>query len=226
MTEPLPETEAGTISLRAREYGRLEGIIKGKTVLALGPGISRHPETSELVRALVKSSQLPMVLDADGLNAFEGRAQELSGRPLVITPHPGEMARLAQLSTSQIQENRLKVAREFATRHGITTVLKGNRTLIAQADGKVWVNPTGNPGMASGGMGDILTGLIAGMMAQTTHSVTAVLAAVYLHGLAGDVACDKTGEQSLIATDLLAALPDAIRRVREQAAQPTVRFIA
>jgi hydroxyethylthiazole kinase-like uncharacterized protein yjeF len=226
MTEPLPETEAGTISLRAREYGRLDGIIKGKTVLAIGPGISRQAETSELVRVLVKSSQVPMVLDADGLNAFEGSAQELTGRPLVITPHPGEMARLAQLSVKQIQENRLKVARDFATRHGITTVLKGNRTLLAQGDGKVWVNPTGNPGMASGGMGDILTGIIAGLLGQTTHSITAVLAAVYLHGLAGDVACEKTGEQSLIATDLLSTLPEAFRRVREQAVQRTVRFTA
>jgi hydroxyethylthiazole kinase-like uncharacterized protein yjeF len=226
MTEPLPETEAGTISLRAREYGRLDGIIKGKTVLAIGPGISRQTETSELVRVLVKTSQLPMVLDADGLNAFESRAQELSGRPLVITPHPGEMARLAQLSTKQIQENRLQVARGFATRHGITTVLKGNRTLVALADGKVWVNPTGNPGMASGGMGDILTGMVAGMAAQTTHSTTAVLAAVYLHGLAADVACEKAGEQSLLATDLLAALPEAFRRVRAEATQPTFRFTA
>ncbi|HKC70006.1 MAG TPA: NAD(P)H-hydrate dehydratase, partial [Terriglobales bacterium] len=226
MTEPLPETEAGTISLRAREYGRLDGIIKGKTVLAIGPGISRQTETSELVRMLVKTSPLPMVLDADGLNAFEGRAQELTGRPLIITPHPGEMARLAQLSVKQIQEDRLKVARDFATRHGITTVLKGNRTLVALADGKVWVNPTGNPGMASGGMGDILTGLVAGMLGQSKNATTAVLAAVYLHGLAGDVACDKTGEQSLIATDLLEALPEAFRRVRAGAEQPTVRFTA
>jgi len=225
MTEPLPETEAGTISLRAREYGRLDAIIKGKTVLAIGPGISRQTETSELVRVLVKTTQLPMVLDADGLNAFEGRAQELTGRPLVITPHPGEMARLAQLSIKQIQENRLQVAREFATRQGIITVLKGNRTLVAQADGKVWVNPTGNPGMASGGMGDILTGIVAGLLGQTKHSITAVIAAVYLHGLAGDVACEKMGEQSLIATDLLGALPEAFRRVREQAGQPNIRFV-
>ncbi len=226
MTEPLPETEAGTISLRAREYGRLEGMINGKTVLAIGPGISRQTETSELVRMLVKGSQLPIVLDADGLNAFEGRAQELTGRPLVITPHPGEMARLTQLSVKQIQENRLKVARDFATRHGITTVLKGNRTLVAQADGKVWVNPTGNPGMASGGMGDILTGLVAGMLAQAKNATTAVLAAVYLHGLAGDVACEKMGEHSLIATDLLAALPEAFRRVRQEADKPGIRFTA
>lgn len=226
MTETLPETEAGTISMRAREYGRLDGIIKGKTVLAIGPGISRQTETSELVRVLVKSSQLPTVLDADGLNAFEGRAQELTGRPLVITPHPGEMARLAQLSTKQVQQNRLQVAREFAMSRGITTVLKGNRTLVARADGKVWVNPTGNPGMASGGMGDILTGIIAGLLGQTTHSITAVIAGVYLHGLAGDVACEKTGEQSLVATDLLTALPEAFRRAREEATNSTVRFLA
>ena len=226
MTEPLPETEQGTISLRARDSGGLESIMKGKTVLAVGPGISRQEETAELVRWLVKTSPLPMVLDADGLNAFEGRVQDLTGRPLVITPHPGEMSRLAQLSTKQVQQDRLQVAREFAAHHKITTVLKGNRTLIAQADGKVWVNPTGNPGMASGGMGDILTGMVAGLLAQTTHAITAVLAAVYLHGLAGDIACEKTGEQSLVATDLLAALPEAFRRVRAEAAQATVRFMA
>ena len=226
MTEPLPETEQGTISLCARDSGRLESLMKGKTVLAVGPGISRHAETAELVRALVKVSPLPIVLDADGLNAFEGRGQELTGRPLVITPHPGEMSRLAQLSTKQVQEDRLHVAREFAERHKITTVLKGNRTLVAQADGRVWVNPTGNPGMASGGMGDILTGMVAGMLGQSTHAITGVLAAVYLHGLAGDVACETTGEQSLIATDLLAALPEAFRRVRAEAEQPTVRFTA
>jgi NAD(P)H-hydrate epimerase len=226
MTEPLAETEQGTVSLRARDSSRLENIMKGKTVLAVGPGISRQEETAELVRGLVKASTLPMVLDADGLNAFEGRAHELAGRLLVITPHPGEMSRLAQLSTKQIQEDRLGVARDFARRHKITTVLKGNRTLIAQADGTVWVNPTGNPGMASGGMGDILTGMVAGMLAQTAHSITAVLAAVYLHGLAGDVACEKTGEQSLIATDLLSALPEAFRRVRAEAQLPTVRFTA
>ena len=224
MTEPLPETEQGTISLRARES--VESVMKGKTVLAVGPGISRQEETAELVRGLVKASTVPMVLDADGLNAFEGRAQELTGRPLVVTPHPGEMSRLAQLSTKQVQEDRVRVAREFAARHEITTVLKGNRTLVAQADGTVWVNPTGNPGMASGGMGDILTGMVAGLLAQTTHPIAAVLAGVYLHGLAGDVACEKTGEQSLIATDLLAALPEAFRRVRAEAAQPTVRFKA
>ena len=226
MTEPLPETDAGTISLRAREYGRLDAILKGKTVLAIGPGISRHAETAELVRVLMRSSSLPMVLDADGLNAFEGRARELTGRPVVITPHPGEMARLAQLSTHHVQENRLRVAREFAARHGIVTVLKGNRTLVAQADGKVWVNPTGNPGMASGGMGDILTGVVAGLLGQTTRSLAAVLAAVYLHGLAGDVACEKSGEQPLVATDLLGALPEAFRRLRKEAERPTVRFIA
>src|SRR5690242_17596891 len=215
---------AGMAALRAG--AGLVTVATAQSVLPIGPGISRQTETSELVRMLVQTSSLPMVLDADGLNAFEGRAQELTGRPLVITPHPGEMSRLAQLSVKQIQENRLRVARDFAARHGITTVLKGNRTLVAQADGKVWVNPTGNPGMASGGMGDILTGLVAGMLGQSKNATTAVLAAVYLHGLAGDVACEKTGEQSLIATDLLGALPEAFRRVREQAAKPAVRFLA
>ena len=226
MTEALAETETGAISRRALDYNRLDSVIPGKTILAIGPGISRHPETSELVRMLVTKSQLPIVLDADGLNAFEGRADELHKRPVVITPHPGEMARLVGLSTKQVQEDRLKLARDFATRYSITVVIKGHRTLIAEAEGKVWVNTTGNPGMATGGMGDSLTGLIAGMLAQTSPSITGVLAGVYLHGLAADLACEKTGEHSLIATDLLTALPEAFRRVREEAGKSTVRFHA
>jgi NAD(P)H-hydrate epimerase len=166
------------------------------------------------------------VLDADGLNAFAGHVGELDGRPVVITPHPGEMSRLTSLSTQQIQKDRLNIARDFASRHAITVVLKGHRTLIAEPNGRVWVNTTGNPGMASGGMGDILTGVIAGLLAQTPHALTAVLAGIYLHGLAGDLACEKTGEHSLLATDLLTALPEAFRRTREAAGQMNVRFHA
>ena len=224
MTEPLPETDIGSIALPALQ--RLDEILHGKTILAVGPGISRHPETSELVRRIVNTSQLPIVLDADGLNAFAGHVGELDGRPVVITPHPGEMSRLTSLSTQQIQKDRLNIARDFASRHAITVVLKGHRTLIAEPNGRVWVNTTGNPGMASGGMGDILTGLIAGLLAQTPHALTAVLAGIYLHGLAGDLACEKTGEHSLLATDLLTALPEAFRRTREAAGQMNVRFHA
>jgi hydroxyethylthiazole kinase-like uncharacterized protein yjeF len=218
MTEPLDETDAGSISTRASEA--IGTLIKAKTVLAVGPGISRNPETSEFVRNLVVKCKTPLVLDADGLNAFEGRASELNGkgRTLVITPHPGEMARLAGSTIAAVQRDRIDVARTFAREHEIIVVLKGHRTLIAQPDGTVWVNTTGNPGMATGGTGDILTGMVSGLIAQNhEHIAEAVITAVHLHGLAGDVARESMGEHSLVATDLIKALPEAFRRVRESA---------
>jgi len=227
MTEPLQETDAGAISTRALEYGRFDELVKGKGVVAIGPGISRNPETAEFVRTVVEKCSLAMVVDADGLNAFEGAASKLDGkgRPLVITPHPGEMSRLTGKSIAEIQRDRVGVARAFADEHGIIVVLKGHRTLVAQPDGEVWVNTTGNPGMATGGTGDILTGMVAGMIAQNPQRVVeAVTSAVYLHGLAGDVACETMGEQSLVATDLVQALPQAFRRVREGAGKAVVRF--
>jgi ADP-dependent NAD(P)H-hydrate dehydratase / NAD(P)H-hydrate epimerase len=205
MTEPLAETEAGTISLAAIEYGRLDSIVEGKTVLALGPGISRQADTVQFIRAIVDKYPQPLVIDADGLNAFAGNAERLDGqaRPLVLTPHPGEMARLAGISTRQVQQDRIGVARSFARDHHCITVLKGHRTLIAEPDGHVWVNMTGNPGMATGGTGDVLTGLIAGMIAQFPNDlVRAVCAAVWLHGYAGDKAA-MLSEQFMTATDLL-----------------------
>jgi len=227
MTEPLDETEAGSISTRALASGRMDALIKGKTVLAVGPGISRNPETSEFVRSLVVECKTALVLDADGLNAFEGRAGELNGkgRSLVITPHPGEMARLAGSTVAAVQRDRINVARTFAREHELIVVLKGHRTLIAQPDGTVWVNTTGNPGMATGGTGDILTGMVAGLIAQNTERIVdAVIAAVHLHGLAGDVARESMGEHSLVATDLVKALPEAFRRVRESAANSKVEI--
>jgi ADP-dependent NAD(P)H-hydrate dehydratase / NAD(P)H-hydrate epimerase len=218
MTEPLPETDLGTISSRAQ--GRIEELAKGKTVLAIGPGISRNPQTAELVRDLVAKIQLPMVVDADGLNAFEGRTGGLNGtgRTLVITPHPGEMARLAGCTIADVQKDRLGVARKFASEHELIVVLKGHRTVVARPDGEVWVNTTGNPGMATGGTGDILTGMVAGMIAQhSKDAFLSVLAAVHLHGLAGDVMRETVGEHSLVATDLLGGLPEAFRRTREAA---------
>jgi len=227
MTEPLDETDAGSISSRALASGAAEALIKGKTVLAVGPGISRHPETSEFVRNLVMKFKTPLVLDADGLNAFEGQAAELNGkgRGLVVTPHPGEMARLTASTVAAVQRDRINVARTFAREHELIVVLKGHRTLIAEPDGTVWVNTTGNPGMATGGTGDILTGMVAGLIAQNTeHIAEAVIAAVHLHGLVGDVACESMGEHSLVATDLIKALPEAFRRVRESAASPKVEI--
>ncbi len=227
MTEPLEETDAGSISMPALQHGRVDGLVEGKTVLAIGPGISRYSETAEFVRAVVGKYRTPIVLDADGLNAFEGHAAKLNGkkRSLIITPHPGEMARLAGSTATAVQRDRLNVARTFAREHEVIVVLKGHRTLIAQPDGTVWVNTTGNPGMATGGTGDILTGMISGFIAQNPDRIVeAVLTAVHLHGLAGDVANESMGEQSLVATDLVKALPEAFRRVREAAPKKLIRI--
>ena len=227
MTEPLEQTEEGTISGKVSAKRRIDALIQGKTVLAVGPGISRNPETAKLVRSLVSKCNLPMVLDADGLNAYEGQVTELNGkgRSLVITPHPGEMARLVASSVAAVQRDRVNVARKFARDHDVIVVLKGHRTVIAEPDGVVWVNTTGNPGMATGGTGDILTGMVAGFIAQNPErTMEAVIAAVHLHGLAGDVACETMGEQSLIATDLLTALPEAFRLVKKAAQEKFVRI--
>jgi NAD(P)H-hydrate epimerase len=221
MTEALPETEQGTISLRALGSG-LDSLLAHKT-LAIGPGISRNSETAEFVRAVVERGRassgdsVGMVVDADALNAFEGMAGKLNGRgrTLVITPHPGEMSRLTGLSIAEIQANRLEVARKFAREHELIVVLKGHRTLITAPDGTVWVSPTGNPGMATGGTGDVLTGMVAGLVAQ--HPKDAFLAtalAVYLHGLAGDLAAEALGEYSLVATDLIHFLPVAFAQTQ------------
>jgi len=167
------------------------------------------------------------VVDADGLNAFEGHAEKLSGQgsALVITPHPGEMARLIGLTVAAVQRDRLNVARTFARDHKLIVVLKGHRTLVAHPDGTVWVNTTGNPGMATGGTGDILTGMVAGMMAQHPIKIMeSVIAAVYVHGLAGDIAREVMGEQSLVATDLVKTLPQAFRRVQRDAQEKFVRI--
>jgi ADP-dependent NAD(P)H-hydrate dehydratase / NAD(P)H-hydrate epimerase len=215
MTEPLEETEEGSIARSALQ--RIEELAKGKTVLAIGPGVSRNAETAECIRNLVTTTKTPIVLDADGLNAFEGLADELKGhnRQFVITPHPGEMARLAGCSIADVQRDRIKIARTFAADHDLIVVLKGHRTLVAKPNGEVWVNTTGNPGMATGGTGDILTGMVAGMIAQFSNSAfEAVIAAVHLHGLAGDVARESMGEQCMVATDLVSALPEAFRRAR------------
>ena len=220
MTEALPETDEGSISLRALEGTQLDKLVEKKSVLAVGPGLGAHPETAEFVRAVVNKYPLPLVLDADGLNAFAGRMElfHQDVRPVgatVFTPHPGEMARLTGKTIAEIQSDRVAVAREFSQQFGVTLVLKGFRTLIASPDGQVWVNPTGNPGMATGGTGDVLTGLTAGLLAQfPAHPVGEVAtAAVYLHGLAGDLAAEEFGQQSMLAGDLLEKIPSAYKRL-------------
>ena len=211
MTEPLAETDAGTISSEAHD--RIVELAKGKSVVAIGPGISRDSQTSELVRDLIANLQISIVLDADGLNAFEGRTGELqgNGRALLITPHPGEMARLVGISIADVQKDRPGVARKFAREHEVIVVLKGHRTLVVRADGEAWVNTTGNPGMATGGTGDILTGIVAGMMAQNPKQAfeAGIGGGTFARAGRGDVMRETMGEHSLVATDLLIGLPEA-----------------
>ena len=227
MTEPLAETAAGSIAMSAAEDSRFTDLAKPMTVVAIGPGLGRDPETVQFVHEAVRQTNVPLVLDADGLNAFEGKTNLLDGRrrPLVLTPHPGEMSRLAGISIKAVQADRVNIARSFARYHHLVLVLKGNRTVIGLPDGSLWVNPTGNPGMATGGTGDILTGMTAGVIAQMPKDYTrAAIAAVYLHGLAGDVAAERMGEHSLVATDLLDGLPEAFRRAAQQATEEMTRI--
>ena len=236
MTEALAETDAGSIALNALDYGRLESLLAGKNVIAIGPGMGRHPETAEFVRTLLQrlnesrfqKSSLRIVLDADGLNAFESHPalMQAGSLPLVLTPHPGEMARLTGSTVQQIQKDRVSIAWNFSDDHHCTVVLKGNRTIICfpkapagdTVGPRAWVNTTGNPGMATGGAGDILTGIAAGLLAQAAGSAASLAeaskAAVFLHGRAGDLAAREWGEASLVATDLLVTLPEAFATAR------------
>ena len=213
MTEPLPETGDGSISMRVLD--QLSGLLEKKNVVALGPGMGRNPETAQLIRRLVNELPRPMVVDADGLNALD--AKNLRGpAPRILTPHPGEMARLTNSTVKDVQADRIGCARAFAQERGVYVVLKGNRTAIASPDGRVWINPTGSPAMATGGTGDVLTGMIAGLAAQFPDQLDAVLlAAVYLHGRAGELGSAQLGEKSLIATDLFEFLPEAMREVAD-----------
>jgi ADP-dependent NAD(P)H-hydrate dehydratase / NAD(P)H-hydrate epimerase len=227
MTEPLPETDTGGIAVASAKNGKLQQLASTMTVVAIGPGIGRHPETVEFVREAVRTLKCPLVIDADGLNAFDGKTELLDGskRALVLTPHPGEMSRLVGTTVKTVQADRLGVARTFARDHKLVLVLKGNLTVIALPDGTAWVNPTGNPGMATGGTGDILTGMTAGILAQMPNDAArAAVAATYLHGLAGDVAAESMGEHSLVATDLLTGLPGAFRRATRWSAESVVRI--
>ncbi len=214
MTLPLEENTEGGVSVRNAEHAAQEKLLKRISVLAIGPGLGTEGDTPEFVRQLVTSTTLPVVLDADGLNAFRGNAGLLQGhdRTLVLTPHPGEMATLLGISTKEVQADRLNLARKFATEHGLTLVLKGWRTLVAHPDGTVAVNTSGNPAMAKGGSGDILTGIVAACIAQKPEQVKeAVNAAVFLHGLAADMATLAADEHTVLATDTVAHLSAAFQ---------------
>ncbi len=225
MTEALGDLNSQSAALP--DAARCLELAKSRNVLAIGPGLSQRPGVAEFVHRLVKGAHCPVVLDADGLNAFAGHAEALQGatRPLILTPHPGEMARLTAASVADVQANRVAAARDFSRRHRCIVVLKGFRTVISYPRGELWVVATGNPGMATGGTGDILTGMIAGAIAQfPTRLEEAVRAAVFLHGLAGDVAGRHLGEEAMVATDLLRYLPATFRQMRQRAAQKNIRL--
>jgi NAD(P)H-hydrate epimerase len=209
MTEPLPHREDGGLSLEAAE--RLLDL--EADVIAAGPGLGSGAETRAVITELLERSGTPLVLDADALNAFVDGSDALRGRDgldVIITPHPGEMARLAGRSIEDVQRNRVDVARDFAVAHNLHVVLKGHRTVIATPEGQVSINLTGNPGMATGGTGDVLTGMIAAWFAQLLDAEAACQLAVYLHGLAGDLAEADEGTHAMIAGDIVAHLGDAV----------------
>ena len=215
MTEPLPETAARTISTKAVE--RVVELLGRMDALALGPGIGLDPETRAAVEVLVRDVERPMVVDADALTALAGKPAlcRAAPAPRLLTPHPGEAARLLGCTIAEVQADRIASARRLAAESGAIVALKGARTVVADPDGRVTLNPTGNPGMATGGTGDVLTGVAGGLLAQGVASGVALGTAVYLHGLAGDLAAAARGQAGLVAGDVAESLPSAIRRVLE-----------
>lgn len=213
---PLDATVNGTFSYSC--LGRIEGLAKSASVVLIGCGLSRDEETQHLVHALVSGKNLAdkvIILDADGINAFAGHIDLLrtSGAEIVLTPHPGEMSRLCGKTIPDIQEHRLETAKSFAMENGVTLVLKGANTVIASSDGSLFINPTGNPGMAKGGSGDILAGMIAGLRAQGLACAHAACCGAFIHGAAGDRAAEKLSQYGMLPTDLLMEVPQIFREM-------------
>jgi hydroxyethylthiazole kinase-like uncharacterized protein yjeF len=226
MLTPLATEGSGGLAMETLEEDSLKTLLKGISVVGIGPGLGQEGSTPDWVRRFMESVTLPMVIDADALNALAGRTSMLKSlkdargmaRTIVLTPHPGEMARLVEMSVKEVEADRVGLARRFATQHGVTLVLKGWRTLVAHPDGRIAVNTTGNPSMAKGGSGDILTGIVSAMLAQYPENVAeAVEAAVFLHGLAGDFACLAQDEHTVLAMDMVGHLWEAFRaRVKDR----------
>jgi len=214
MTEPLPETAAQTLSAKALH--RVLELEERMDALAVGPGVGLEAETQAIMRELIQGAERPMVVDADALTALVGHlslVRQARG-PRLLTPHPGEAARLLEKSVADVQADRVESARRLAGETGAFVALKGAGTLVASPDGELTLNPTGNPGMATGGTGDVLTGIAGGLLAQGLGPNAALRAAVYLHGLAGDLAASERGEAGLLAGDVADTLPEAFKRLR------------
>ena len=214
MTEPLPETAGQSLSLKAKD--RIVELAAKADAVALGPGLSLDPETQVLIRELVRDLPCPLTVDADGLTALAGHLPILgqAAHPRCLTPHPGEMARMLGMKVAEIQADRIEAVRGFCRRFHTFLVLKGAGSVIGEPSGQIFINPTGNPGMATGGTGDVLTGMVGAFLARGMSPLHALQAAVYLHGLAGDLARGEKGEEGLIAGDILEAVPSAILKVQ------------
>jgi hydroxyethylthiazole kinase-like uncharacterized protein yjeF len=202
MVRPLAGTDSGSLSLQSMID--IRALLKWADVLAVGPGLSRHPETSELIRKVVSSNRLPMVVDADGLNAFEGFTGLLENKkgPFILTPHSGELSRLTGMTVESIERDRIEAARTASARFKAVVLLKGAPSVVATPRGLVWVNGAGNSGMATAGAGDVLTGLIAGFLAQGLAPVDAALCGMFVHGLAGDLAASAKSSRAMTAGDI------------------------
>jgi len=213
MTLPLSETDAASLSVKA--YAGINKFLNKIDAAAIGPGLSKNPDTKKLVKKLLTSIDKPFVLDADGIKALDGKPILLKKAKTIpiLTPHPGELANLFGIQIDYIQRNRLKVAKEFVKKYRSVLVLKGYKTIVAAYNGVQYINNTGNPGMASGGAGDVLTGIIASFIGQGIEPFTAASMGVYIHGLAGDIAKKEKGETSLIASDILFALPVVFKKI-------------
>jgi NAD(P)H-hydrate epimerase len=214
MTSPLPDSDSGHLMDSA--FPSIEKLLVGKDAVAIGPGIDHHPETCALVHKLLETIDLPLVIDADGLNSLEENITVLKrkiSKQVILTPHPGEMARLLGTSVPEVEANRISVAQEFARNYDVYLVLKGARTIIANPDGTVAINGSGNPGMASGGMGDVLTGIIVSLLGQGYPAGEACRLGVFIHGYAADMVAEEKGEIGITATDVQEKLPYAFHRL-------------
>ncbi len=210
MSIPLPETDKGSMDISAKDI--IIESLRDKSAILIGPGISTHPNTIELLLAVIPDIKIPIVIDADGLNCLSGHLDILKNLkgPVIITPHPGEMSRLTGRSVNEVQADRIGMAQGFSSDYSVVVVLKGAGTIIAFPDGKIFINPTGNPGMATAGTGDVLSGMIAGLIAQKIPSLEASKAAVFFHGLVGDLVSQKKGQIPLIASDLIDEIPSIL----------------
>ena len=208
ISKPLNQTKDGCLSLR--NYSFIYNFSRKIDALVLGPGLSQNRQTQKLIRRLIKTVKRPLIIDADAINALIGHLTLLPPRS-IITPHPGEFARLLKINVEEIQKKREEIAVDFARRHKLTVVLKGFQTVVSTPQGEIYINKSGNPGMATAGMGDILSGMLGALLARGFSPFKAAKAAVYLHGSAGDLAAREKGEEGMIASDVVEKIPEAIK---------------